>query len=252
MDRPRDKTREKGTNEEPELIPKKEVLERTGISYGQFYRWKRKGLIPESWFVRRSTFTGQETFLPREKILERIRLIQKLKDEYSLEEIAEMLSPEPPKRLFPADVVRRRVGIPPDVLERFRAVTGREEPFRFREVFWMAAMDELRRQGAPPKAWELALRTLQRDGVAFEEETEWVLWLWEKDEIPFVCLAPEPYLRADPEATERARVELRRLLERVKMKLADEQEAKPNPKRKGFKVDVSVDADDVDIEIDLP
>jgi len=24
-----------------------------GISYGQLYRWKRKGLIPESWFIRR-------------------------------------------------------------------------------------------------------------------------------------------------------------------------------------------------------
>ena len=116
----------RNAGEEPELIPKKEVLERTGISYGQFYRWKRKGLIPESWFVRKSTFTGQETFLPREKILERIRLIQKLKDEYSLEEIAEMLSPEPPKRLFPAEAVRRKARISGEVLERFRAVTGRE------------------------------------------------------------------------------------------------------------------------------
>jgi predicted DNA-binding transcriptional regulator AlpA len=33
---------------EEELISKKEVLELTGISYGQFYRWKREGLIPES------------------------------------------------------------------------------------------------------------------------------------------------------------------------------------------------------------
>ena len=121
----------------------------------------------------------------------------------------------------------------------------------------MAALDELRRQGASPQAWELALRTLQRDGVAFEEETEWVLWLLEKDETPFVCLAPERYVRFDPEARERARVELRRLLERVKMRLADEEEGEAygstsKPKRKGFKVDVNVDTDDVDIEIDLP
>ena len=247
-----------GTNQEPELIPKKEVLERTGISYGQFYRWKRKGLIPESWFVRKSTFTGQETFLPREKILERIRLIQKLKDEYSLEEIAEMLSPEPPKRLFPAEAVRRKAQISGEVLDRFRTATGREGPFRFREVFWMAVLDELRKQGASPESWELALRVLQRDGVAFEEETEWVLWLLEKDETPFVCLAPERYVRFDPEARERARVELRRLLERVKMRLAHEEEGegaytpkpKRNPKRKGFRV--GADEGEVDLEIDLP
>ncbi|MCS7240063.1 MAG: YhbD family protein, partial [Candidatus Bipolaricaulota bacterium] len=36
-----------------ELIPKKEVLRLTGISYGQLYRWKRLGLIPEAWFIRR-------------------------------------------------------------------------------------------------------------------------------------------------------------------------------------------------------
>lgn len=50
--------------EEENLISKKEVLSQTGISYGQLYRWKRKGLIPEEWFIRRSTFTGQETFFP--------------------------------------------------------------------------------------------------------------------------------------------------------------------------------------------
>ncbi|MCL2486473.1 MAG: YhbD family protein, partial [Oscillospiraceae bacterium] len=32
------------------LISKKDLLEFTGISYGQLYRWKREGLIPEEWF----------------------------------------------------------------------------------------------------------------------------------------------------------------------------------------------------------
>jgi len=214
--------RERKQAQEPELISKKEVLERTGISYGQFYRWKRKGLIPESWFIRKSTFTGQETFLPRGKILERIELIKQLKDEYSLEEIAEMLSPEPPKRLFSAEVARERAGISQDVLERFRAVTGRDEPFRFREVFWMAVMEALRAQGAPPETLELTLRTLQRDGLLFEGEPEWTLWLLLKADVPFVCLAPEHYVRFDPEARVEVRVELNRLLEMTKMKLAGE------------------------------
>ena len=220
----REQGRERERTQEPELISKKEVLERTGISYGQFYRWKRKGLIPEGWFIRKSTFTGQETFLPREKILERIELIKKLKDEYSLEEIAEMLSPEPPKRLFSAEVVKGRAGISQEVLERFRAVTGREEPFRFREVFWMAAMEALRAQGAPPETLELALRTLQRDGLPSEAEPEWTLWLLLKVKagVPFICLAPERYVRFDPEAHVQARIELNRLLEMIKMKLAGE------------------------------
>jgi DNA-binding transcriptional MerR regulator len=76
-----------------ELISKKELLELAGISYGQLYRWKRKDLIPEEWFVRKSTFTGQETFFPKEKILERINKIQTMKENLSLDELAEMFSP---------------------------------------------------------------------------------------------------------------------------------------------------------------
>src|SRR6478735_6256738 len=76
-----------------ELISKKELLDLAGISYGQLYRWKRKDLIPEEWFIRKSTFTGQETFFPRERILERIDRIQKMKENLSLDEMAEMFSP---------------------------------------------------------------------------------------------------------------------------------------------------------------
>ncbi len=70
------------------LISKRELLERTGISYGALYRWKRMKLIPDEWFIRRSTYTGSETFFPRDKILERVEKIQKMKGEMSLEDIA--------------------------------------------------------------------------------------------------------------------------------------------------------------------
>ncbi|WML42132.1 YhbD family protein [Neobacillus sp. OS1-2] len=76
-----------------ELISKKDLLDMAGISYGQLYRWKRKDLIPEDWFIRKSTFTGQETFFPKEKILERIDKIQTMKENLSLDELADMFSP---------------------------------------------------------------------------------------------------------------------------------------------------------------
>jgi len=78
---------------EQELISKKELLELTGISYGQLYRWKRKNLIPEQWFVRKSTFTGQETFFPKQSILARIDKIKNMKDDLSLDELADVFSP---------------------------------------------------------------------------------------------------------------------------------------------------------------
>ncbi len=76
------------------LISKKDLLAITGISYGQLYRWKRERLIPEEWFIKQSAYTGQETFFPRDQILSRIKSILDLKDIYSLEELAKILSPE--------------------------------------------------------------------------------------------------------------------------------------------------------------
>jgi DNA-binding transcriptional MerR regulator len=76
-------------------ISKKDLLAETGISYGQLYRWKREGLIPEEWFVKRSAFTGQETFFPRERMLNRVRAILALKDGLSLDQIREQLEKMP-------------------------------------------------------------------------------------------------------------------------------------------------------------
>lgn len=75
-----------------DLISKREVLERYGISYGALYRWKRLGLIPEDWFIKKSTVTGQETFFNREQICQRVELILDRKESTSLEELAEILA----------------------------------------------------------------------------------------------------------------------------------------------------------------
>jgi len=80
---------------EEKLISKKELLELTGISYGQLYRWKRKNLLPEEWFIHKSAFTGQETFFPKQQILARIDKIIHMKDGLSLDELANMFSTAP-------------------------------------------------------------------------------------------------------------------------------------------------------------
>ena len=79
---------EGGTGLEEELISKKELLEQYQISYGALYRWKRMGLIPEGWFLRRSAPTGQETYFRRAQICPRIELILQSKDRVSLEALA--------------------------------------------------------------------------------------------------------------------------------------------------------------------
>ena len=75
-----------------DLISKKELLERYGISYGALYRWKRMGLIPESWFLKRSTPTGQETYFHEKQICLRVERILKSKERVSLDVLAEELA----------------------------------------------------------------------------------------------------------------------------------------------------------------
>lgn len=75
-----------------ELISKKELLEQYGISYGALYRWKRMGLIPEAWFLRRSAPTGQETYFRRAQICPRIERILESRERVSLEALAEELA----------------------------------------------------------------------------------------------------------------------------------------------------------------
>ena len=92
-------------------ISKKDLLAETGISYGQLYRWKREGLIPESWFVKRAVPSGQETYLPREMILNRIAFILKYKDRHPLSELNQMLSPDSESRHYKTTALIRLPGM---------------------------------------------------------------------------------------------------------------------------------------------
>ncbi|MGE6541391.1 YhbD family protein [Bacillus luti] len=130
-----------------DLISKKDLLELTGISYGQLYRWKRKNLIPEDWFVRKSTFTGQETFFPKEKILERIDKIQTMKEDLSLDELANMFSPSVTEILLTKeDIIRKGITSEP-VLQFFIEQTNKTEDFRFVDILYVYMLEELLQSG---------------------------------------------------------------------------------------------------------
>ena len=83
-----------------QLISKKELLERYSISYGALYRWKRKGLIPDEWFIKKSTVTGQETFFPEKLVCGRVEMILSKKEDVLLDELAQELSGEEKKNEF--------------------------------------------------------------------------------------------------------------------------------------------------------
>lgn len=101
-----------------DLISKRELLEKYGISYGALYRWKRMGLIPEDWFIRRSTPAGQETFFNRAMICERIDLIMGREDS-SLADLAAELSGKRRQKLVVTTAYGEKVFALDDVKQVF-------------------------------------------------------------------------------------------------------------------------------------
>lgn len=137
--------RKAGVVVEQDLISKKDLLVLTGISYGQLYRWKRKGLIPEEWFIRKATFTGQETFFPREKMLARVERIRDMKEsDISLDEIADTFSPAMVANVsLSIDDVRSRKLVSNAALELFLEKRSESGPLLFGELLTIAVVDRL-------------------------------------------------------------------------------------------------------------
>jgi hypothetical protein len=109
-----------------ELISKKELLEKLQISYGQLYRWKRKKLIPEEWFIKKSVSTGQETFFPKREIITRINKILELKDDISLDDLANQFSYNVGNVTLKRSYLLKNNVVSSSILERFESIINSE------------------------------------------------------------------------------------------------------------------------------
>lgn len=132
---------------DPELISKKELLKITGISYGQLYRWKRKKLIPEDWFIKKSTFTGQETFFPKYKVIDRIEKIKSMKGDISLDSLAEMLSPDLTKKTVTYEDLNDRNIVSEATRDFYKKEYGETTKFNFEEIISLYLLDKMFKSG---------------------------------------------------------------------------------------------------------
>ncbi len=207
-----------------EVIAKKEVLEHTGISYGQLYRWKRKGLIPEAWFVHRATVTGQETFFPREKILARIAQIQAMKEDKSLDEMAELLSPEASEEGSKWDDPTRLRAVGSEA----KTLLWKPSGYTFRELVGLAAGGEAMRSGVSRPEAELLVHVVRVEDELLRNPAGAVAILAEKHiereglslRVPFVVLARDP-IKLDSQSRMKHSSDLERLVEQVKLGLGE-------------------------------
>lgn len=130
-----------------ELISKKELLEEMNISYGQLYRWKRKKLIPEEWFIKKSVSSGQETFFPREKVIERITLILNSKDDISLDELADKLTYNIKNiKLNKNDIIKKNI-VSISIINKLEEIIDLDENYNERSLFTLIIYNKLLNTG---------------------------------------------------------------------------------------------------------
>jgi hypothetical protein len=132
---------------EEELISKKDLLRVTGISYGQLYRWKRKNVIPEEWFIKKASFTGQETYFPRRKILDRINKIMDMKEDLSLDDLAEKFSPQPADLAMTEAQLREGNIVTQSTMDVYKTMYGSRELYSFEGIMYMSVMEKFLHSG---------------------------------------------------------------------------------------------------------
>ncbi|MGZ4033183.1 MAG: YhbD family protein [Tumebacillaceae bacterium] len=206
---------------EEELISKKDLLELKDISYGQLYRWKRKSLIPEDWFIRKSTFTGQETFFPKERILARIDKIINMKEDLSLDELADLFSPAPAVTELSKGVLIERNIVSRTALELYVQQCGDAEVFAFEQLLFLYILDQMLQGGEMSlEEGKTLLRILADDYRKFQGKNCELIFV-RKMGVSMFCLVANPsdiYFEAGVKVL--VRLNLATSMEELKTKLS--------------------------------
>ena len=132
----------KETADKEELISKKELLSLTHISYGQLYRWKRMNIIPEDWFIKKSSSTGQETYFKRDKILERIEVILSMKDNASLDEIAALFNKKEEEKVVELTYIIEKKAVSEAAGKVYASLYGSDKPLGKREIIILSIIEK--------------------------------------------------------------------------------------------------------------
>ncbi|MGG1551991.1 YhbD family protein [Paenibacillus ferrarius] len=205
---------------EDDLISKKELLELTGISYGQLYRWKRKNLIPEAWFIRKSAFTGQETFFPRALILARIDKITNMKDDLSLDELADVFSVVPSTvQIDWLELVKRNI-VSQVAAEHAASVLGKADTYSFAQTLFLYMLEDGLQSGEMNvDEGRALLLTLQDNYGKFEGQDCDLLFFRKMGVCLFLLASAGSEVFAERGAKEVLRVNVGKKIEELKLKL---------------------------------
>ncbi|MEG1256712.1 DUF4004 family protein [Clostridium sp.] len=203
-----------------ELISKKEILDITGISYGQLYRWKRKELIPEEWFIKKSSYTGQETFFPKEKIVNRINKILELKDDMPLDDLAAMFSNKPKVNDVEEQYIIEKGIIEEETLPIYKDIFQSKDSYEFKEVLIMYILQEqFDLAQLTINEIETMLKMIDDEYIKLEEK-DGSIYIIRRLGIGICVIAFEERIVIDSGSKIIGEINIKNAIEKLKMKLA--------------------------------
>lgn len=206
---------------ETDFISKKEVLELTGISYGQLYRWKRKNIIPEGWFIKKSSYTGQETFFPREKMLARIDAIKEMKDDYSLDELSDFFSPNP-ARIEVSEEELSSLNILSDHTMAFcTSLLPVKKAYEFQDILHMVIIEKCHRTEIPKEAQQTLYLFLHEKFTPLKESSLELIGIRKGEAYMWMLLPLPSDFLLDHTAQVVLRFDLQQMMEDLKITLTN-------------------------------
>lgn len=202
-----------------ELISKKDILDLTGISYGQLYRWKRKDLIPEEWFIKKSSYTGQETYFPKEKIIARINKIKELKDEMPLDDLANMFSNKTKVGDVSEEYLLQSGLIKNEVLPIYKDMFGPKEVYNFKEILLIYVLQNQLDLGALAiSEIETIAKVIDREYLRLESKNGTV-YIIRRLGVSICICAFEERITIDDSSKIAVEVNIKATIEAIKFKL---------------------------------
>ena len=152
-------------------------------------------------------------------MLERIGRINDLKDDHSLDDIAEMLSPDLVRKTYPVAEVAETDWLAKSALDLFDRVRGNDGEYGFSEVVFVAAIDQLAKDAKlSSEQLELAVRGLVGNFGSLGNDQGRRLTVASRSSVSY-SVVHSGTCHFDPDADVVATVDLDSVLERVKLKL---------------------------------
>ncbi|SHE47766.1 Protein of unknown function [Seinonella peptonophila] len=196
------------------LISKKELLKLTGISYGQLYRWKRKKMIPEEWFIKKSSYTGQETYFPEDKVLLRIQKIKELKDQLSLDDIAKMFTKRNDVILKITEIEEQEL-LRRESIELYHSLYPNEETLTIPALLSLRIFEDLMQSGQVTWDEGKQMVALVKESVTVGDHQYLILLRKFGVGIWFITSAEEKIL-IDPEARKIVEIDLQEMVDKIR------------------------------------